>query len=169
MYFTNLWPVDPAELCEHLQDEEAVEIAQRERMQQWHAELALLKGDRLYKATNRATLAYKQSIRRAGSAFLVRMSKAHKAAILRKYEKAAEREFWSAEPHEVHHIVPLHGLCPETGEHIVCGLHVPWNLVVTTREENRRLGATVPAECLNEIDYDPFGSSSDNGDANAPF
>ena len=38
--------------------------------------------------------------------------------------------------HEVDHIVPLQGKG-------VCGLHVPWNLRVITRAENRAKGASV--------------------------
>lgn len=40
------------------------------------------------------------------------------------------RDFYKNRPedHHVDHIVPLKGIDPETKEHVVCGLHVPWNL-----------------------------------------
>lgn len=38
----------------------------------------------------------------------------------------------------VDHIVPLKGLCPITKVHIVCGLHVPWNLQYLNGEDNMR-------------------------------
>lgn len=40
---------------------------------------------------------------------------------------------WYKEPMEVDHIVPI-------TNRLVCGLHVPWNLQVVTRTQNRRKG-----------------------------
>lgn len=36
----------------------------------------------------------------------------------------------------IDHIIPLKGLDPDTKEHVVSGLHVPWNLQYLTPEDN---------------------------------
>jgi hypothetical protein len=38
--------------------------------------------------------------------------------------------------YHVDHIIPLHATDPETGEHVACGLHVPWNLQILHGSEN---------------------------------
>ena len=49
------------------------------------------------------------------------------------YLEAVEKTLESGEPHEVDHIILLQG-------DNFCGLHVPWNLRVLTRSENRSKG-----------------------------
>ena len=47
--------------------------------------------------------------------------------------------------HEVDHIYPVMGR-DKSGEHISCGLHVPWNLQILTAENNRIKGRMNPVE-----------------------
>lgn len=166
---TNLWPIDPAELCEHLQAEEEVECAQRERIRLWNAELASMTRPARDRAKNRAKRRYDAAMDRAGNAMPTWLTKQQKDAIFRKYEKAVERQFWTGDPYEVHHIIALFGKLNQREKPIISGLHVPWNLQVTTRYENRSLGATVPSDLLGGIDFDPFASIPDDGDDKIPF
>ncbi|MDP5219689.1 hypothetical protein Q5Y75_20910 [Ruegeria sp. 2205SS24-7] len=168
---TKLWPVDPAETTELLQLEQEVEIAQRDRMQRWHAELAAMGRHARYRARHQAKRRHDQALRRAiaHNALPKWITEDQLTSICKRYVKAVQREFWTGELYEVHHEIALHGLCEQSGEHIVCGLHVPENLVVITRDENRRLGATVTEDCISSFDYDPFAPSEGDGDAKCPF
>lgn len=55
----------------------------------------------------------------------------HLAEIRCFYAKAERKTLATGIPHEVDHIIPLQG-------GIVCGLHVPWNLRVLTKDDNNR-------------------------------
>ena len=47
--------------------------------------------------------------------------------------------------HTVDHIYPIYGT-NDSGEHISCGLHVPWNLQILTLSENDAKGRKNPVE-----------------------
>jgi hypothetical protein len=71
--------------------------------------------------------------RRARQATPPWLSETDRAAMLALYDEARRIADETGIPHEVDHIVPL------LGEN-VCGLHVPWNLQILTRTENRSKG-----------------------------
>lgn len=58
------------------------------------------------------------------------ISAAHKREILKTYKEAKHISKTLNIIHEVDHIIPIRSK-------IVCGLHVPWNLQIITREQNR--------------------------------
>lgn len=78
------------------------------------------------------TAAYHRQRRRSWSALPQRM----KDMILDLYQRARLLTETTGVPHEVDHIVPLKG-------RQVCGLHVPWNLRIVTRTDNRSKGSKV--------------------------
>lgn len=87
---------------------------------------------RHYKA-NKHLYAYRCSLGRAlkRSATPKWLTSAEKKAIQTEYELSAWCSAVMGLPYEVDHIIPLQGKK-------VCGLHVPWNLQVIPRSENRR-------------------------------
>ena len=68
----------------------------------------------------------KKSIKQATPKWL---TKEHKKQILGFYTKAQKLEEQTGIKHHVDHIMPIKN-------QILCGLHVPWNLQVITKEEN---------------------------------
>lgn len=79
----------------------------------------------------------------------------HRAQIEAFYDEARRLTEATGVEHQVDHIVPLKAADPVTRERNACGLHVPWNLQVLTREENiAKLngfdggwGCALPASC----------------------
>jgi hypothetical protein len=68
----------------------------------------------------------------------------NRAFISMFYAKAARLTRWTGVLHHVDHIVPVHGIVVSSyGKAPVCGLTVPWNLVVITGRENGRKGNRV--------------------------
>ena len=62
---------------------------------------------------------------------------AHKREMRALYSLAIDATADTGVRHHVDHIYPIVGL-NELGEHISCGLHVPWNLQIVTAKDNRR-------------------------------
>jgi hypothetical protein len=60
----------------------------------------------------------------------------HRAQIDAIYEEARRITEETGIKHEVDHIVPLKAVNPFTGKRNACGLHVPWNLQILTRQAN---------------------------------
>lgn len=54
--------------------------------------------------------------------------------------KDAMREFYAKRPKGkvVDHIIPFKGIDPKTRQHVICGLHVPWNLRYLPKLTNAR-------------------------------
>ncbi|SFN49628.1 hypothetical protein SAMN04487859_103225 [Roseovarius lutimaris] len=140
--------IDASDLAEHLQSQQGIETAQLVRMKEWQATLTSMERKARYRAKNRALLRHKQGMRRAAklNAIPPWLTKTQERQILRLHEKAVEREFWSQIPHDLHHSSPLCGKSSASDDVAACGLHVPWNLEVLTREENLSLGARLDGD-----------------------
>ncbi|WP_353331632.1 hypothetical protein [Phaeobacter sp. NW0010-22] len=140
--------LDASDFAEQLQSQLSIEVAQRQRMTEWKANLASMDRKARYRAKNRALLRHKQGMRRAAklNAIPPWLTRNQERQILRLHEKAVELEFWSLIPHDLHHSSPLCGKSRASGDIAACGLHVPWNLEVLTREENLNLGARLEGD-----------------------
>lgn len=97
---------------------------------------SVLESSRRYREDNRPKYALYRSLRRA-------RGRLAQPSWLTEEDKLRMELFWKLRElksfvtgidHEVDHIVPLQGAT-------VCGLHVPWNLQVITKVENRKKGA----------------------------
>ena len=133
--------VGPTDIDAALQVEHDLKVAARVKAKR-DVELAAMDRKSRYRNKNRALLRYKESMRRAKnfSALPPWLTDEQEQEILKRYINASEREIATGIGFDVHHKVPLVGKCPETGQHIVCGLHVPWNLKVMERTRNQALG-----------------------------
>jgi hypothetical protein len=69
---------------------------------------------------------------------------ADKAAIKRFYDEARRLTRETGVPHEVDHLYPI-------SSRVVCGLHVPENLRITTKRENARKRDSMPSELADEL------------------
>lgn len=75
------------------------------------------------------------------------LSDKQKAEIKAFYDEAKRLSKATGERHEVDHVVPLHSP-------VVCGLHVPWNLRVLTKEDNNRKGNRSFTEAMSNEEID---------------
>jgi len=89
--------------------------------------------DKKFAEENRAKVRSYKAKRRAATrnATPPWLTSDHLAAIRDIYAKADRVSIQTGIPYEVDHIVPLQG-------GTVCGLHVPWNLRILTRDENNK-------------------------------
>jgi len=158
--------VGPADIVAMLQIEQDLVIAARKKATR-DLEIAEMDPKARYRAKNRASLRYKEAKRRAKncSALLPWLTDDQEQDILNRYISATERESATGIGYDVHHKAPLVGKCPETGQHVVCGLHVPWNLKVLERSHNQALGD------LFESDWPAQNTASDfdHGDDEIPW
>lgn len=67
----------------------------------------------------------------------------HHEDVEKVYEEARHLTETTGHLYHVHHIYPLHGEDGK-GNHISCGLHVPWNLMPLTRTVNCQIGRRNP-------------------------
>lgn len=88
---------------------------------------------REWERNNKEKTAYKRARQRASklNATPKWLTSEHKSQILAFYRAAKDLTVKTGTKHEVDHIYPLRG---KNG----CGLHVPWNLQVLTKEENQK-------------------------------
>lgn len=85
---------------------------------------------RAYRRRNRDYVTARAAVRRARLAVPSWVTGEEKKQMRQIYRKARQLSDATGIPHEVDHIIPLQG-------DLVCGLHVPSNLRITTQFENR--------------------------------
>lgn len=101
-----------------------------------------------------------------------RLTKAHHQQINELYEAAEALHKATGIPHEVDHIVQLVGK-NRAGEHVICGLHVPWNLRAIPKSLNRKRGDRFYIAACERTDpygddYVAYGCEAKYGD-DVPF
>ena len=132
------------------------------------ASLKAMTKDQRYYARNKAKRMADSAAYRAGDAVPPWLTAEQEAANVAIYQQVVDLSEIAGGPFAGDHFVPLVGICPKTwlatGErkHVVCGLHVPWNLRPISQYMNR------------EIKRDWFYSdwpapSPDDGDEEIPF
>lgn len=102
--------------------------------------------NRVYEAANRGKLNAKEAKRRAKKLHATPpwLTEEHFKQIKNIYELAKKLEDFFGFPMEVDHEIPLQG-------ENICGLHVPWNLLIMTREENNRKSNYFDPEVYNDM------------------
>ena len=90
-----------------------------------------------YYRANKAAY-HEREIRRSKNLNAASLGGVHLEAIVEVYEGRPDG-------YEVDHIIPIKGKDFIDGkrQHVVCGLHVPWNLQYLTKEENRKKGCNL--------------------------
>lgn len=71
------------------------------------------------------------------------LTEKHHMQIEKIYQDSRNLQKQTKIKYHVHHIYPLHGE-DNKGNHISCGLHVPWNLAITTEHINCSIGRKNP-------------------------
>lgn len=71
------------------------------------------------------------------------LTKEHLFQMEKIYLESRRLQNFTNSPYHVHHIYPLHGE-DDKGNHISCGLHVPWNLKPVTAKVNGSIGRKNP-------------------------
>ncbi len=159
--------MDPADLVEQLQAEHDLIVAFKEQ-QQREAELKAMPRRLRYKANNRGLMHHEIATQRAESLNAVPPlpTDEQRTQILAKYDLAAAKQQAAGMEYHVHHIVTLVGKCSDMGRHVVCDLHVPWNLRITTKKRNLELGDRFDCDlpCGPGCQYGEAHGENGNGD-----
>lgn len=131
--------------AEAAEAERETQQAVAERLAERKAALMVLTKDQRYYARKTARRMADSAAHRAGCAVPPWLTTGHEAAIIAMYQRAIDVGEATGVPHAVDHVVPLVGICRKTWkatgerEHVVCGLHVPWNLRPIPQGMNREI------------------------------